>query len=185
MILFPFYQDIEDKKFLVVGGGYTAAGKVGRLLQFTENIRVISPQFSEPEKFARVTMVQKRFDESDLEGADVVFAATNDHALNMKIAALCKCRDLPVNVVDDPDACTFYMPSLVKRGQVTVSITTGGSSPAYAKLLRQQIEDLIPEDIDQIMEDMKQLREKLKDEVTDQKERSRILRDELAGRLTD
>lgn len=173
MTLFPFFEDIENKTFLVIGGGSVAKGKVERLRQFTDSIIVIAKE-SDIDGF-----VQKNFEESDLEPADYVIGATDSNVLNEKIYRLCIEKNIPVNIADNPGLCTFIFPSLIKRGDLTIGICTGGKSPAASKYIRREIENVLPENIDGIIEEMGVFREKLKKEVPNQKERSRILKNKL------
>lgn len=173
MTLFPFFENIENKIFLVVGGGKVAKGKINRLKQFTDNIIVIANE-SDIDDY-----IQKDFEESDLDLADYVIGASNDRELNKRISLLCQERGIPVNVVDDPALCTFIFPSLIKRGDLTVGICTGGKSPAVSKYIRKEIENILPENIESIIDEMGALRERLKAEVPNQQERSKILKSKL------
>lgn len=177
MTLFPFFEDIDGKTFLVVGGGAVAKGKVEKLRAFTDNITVVAPE-SDIDGYIR-----KAFAESDLDAADYVIAATDDHALNARIYRLCRQKQIPVNTVDDPALCTFVFPSLIKKGDLTVGITTGGKSPLTAQYLRAEIENLLPAEIDSIIDEMGRLKEKLKTEIPDRTARAEILKAKLAELL--
>ncbi len=161
MTYFPFYCDIEKKKWLLVGGGKVAAGKFSRLIAFTRKITVIAPEISdEIKKDAEdgVRLLERDFRVADLDDADIVVAATDDKALNAQISALCRERKIPVNAVDDPENCDFIFPAIIKKGRLTVSVSTNGASPIYAAMLKKQINDSLPEDIDLILEKMAALR---------------------------
>lgn len=173
MTLFPFFEDIENKTFLIIGGGRVAKGKVERLRQFTDNIIIIAKE-SDIDGF-----LQKDFEESDLELADYVIGATDSNVLNEKIYRLCDEKNIPVNIVDNPKLCTFIFPGLIKRGDLTIGICTGCKSPAASKYIRKEIENMLPENIDSIIEEMGAFREKLKREIPNQEERSRILKNKL------
>ncbi len=160
MTYFPFFTDIEGKTFLIVGGGKVAAEKVSRLRAFTNRIVVISENFTAPaESFADAELIKKRFEDADTGRADYCISATDDRALNRHISELCKEKGIPVNVVDDKELCTFIFPALVKRGDLVVGVTTSGKSPAYASRLRKDIEKILPDDIDEILRQMGELRE--------------------------
>lgn len=176
MTLFPFFEDIENKTFLVIGGGRVAKGKINRLKQFTDKIIVVAPETD----ITECKVLKKEFEESDLALGDYVIGASDDRELNKRISLLCQKRDIPVNIVDDPELCTFIFPSLIKRGDLTVGITTNCKSPALSQYLRQEIEKLIPNDIENIIDEMSTLREQLKKEVPNQKERAEILKNKLA-----
>lgn len=161
MTYFPFYCDIEKKKWLLVGGGRVAAGKFSRLIAFTRKITVIAPEISveiKKDAASGARLLERDFRAADLDDADIVVAATDDKALNAQIAALCRERRIPVNAVDDPENCDFIFPAIIKRGRLTVSVSTNGASPIYAAMLKRQINDSLSEDIDIILEKMASLR---------------------------
>ncbi|MCM1115768.1 MAG: bifunctional precorrin-2 dehydrogenase/sirohydrochlorin ferrochelatase [Clostridium sp.] len=175
MTLFPFFEDIENKTFLVVGGGKVAKGKINRLKQFTDKIIVIAPKTD----ITECRVIKREFEKSDLAFADYVIGASDDRALNKNISLLCQARGIPVNIVDDSSLCTFIFPSLIKHGDLTVGITTNGKSPALSQYLRKEIEKLIPDDIESIIDEMSALRERVKNDVPNQKDRAEILKNKL------
>lgn len=172
MTLFPFFEDIDGKRFVVIGGGKVAKGKVRRLLPFTDNITVIS----ENTDIDFVPVIRRNFTESDILSGDYIIAATDSEETNGHIFALCQQYHKPVNTVDDPEKCTFIFPSLIKRGELVIGISTTGKSPAFSKHLRQQIEAGLDGDIEKVLDKMGLLRLKLKTLVPDQKTRSEILK---------
>lgn len=172
MTLFPFFEDIDGKHFVVIGGGKVAKGKVRRLLPFTDNITVIS----ENTDIDFVPVIRRKFTESDILSGDYIIAATDSEETNGRIFALCQKVHKPVNTVDDPEKCTFIFPSLIKRGELVIGISTTGKSPAFSKHLRQQIESGLDGDIEKVLDKMGLLRLKLKALVPDQKTRSEILK---------
>ena len=172
MKLFPFFQDIEGKTFLVVGGGAVAAEKVQRLQAFTDRIVVIA----ERSEISGVTVLRRPFAEADLSLADYCICATDNAELNARIAGLCAERGIPVNVADDPALCSFVFPALVRRGDLVIGITTGGKSPAYASLLREQIETMLPEHVETVLERLGGMRRSLRRRVPEQAKRRRICR---------
>ena len=187
MMLFPFYRDIEEMTFLIVGGGAVAAEKLEKVRQFTDRILVIAPETV----ITDWEVIRRPFADEDLDLCDVCIVATDDRALNAHIAGLCNEKKLPVNVVDDRELCSFIFPSLIKRGDLTVSITTGGKSPLYARTLRREIEAIVPDHIEEILDRMHALRRYVPAMVPDQKDRKvlygRILETLLAddNRTTD
>lgn len=190
MTYFPFYCDIEQKKWLLVGGGRVAAGKFSRLIAFTEKITVIAPDISSEIREnapSGVLFLERDFDEADLGRADIVVAATGDRQLNAWIASACRSRGIPVNAVDDPDNCDFIFPAIIKRGRLTVSVSTDGASPVYAAALKKEISDLVPEDIDLILEKMAALRKTVPERFPSftQHERGMLYRKALDQLLDD
>lgn len=105
-----------------------------------------------------ICILKKEFQEEDLLLADYVIAATDDHELNAEVARACRERGIPVNAVDDPELCTFIFPSVIKKGALTLGISTGGSSPTASRLLREKIEELLPRETEDILERMEGLR---------------------------
>ena len=190
MTYFPFYCDIEQKKWLLVGGGRVAAGKFSRLIAFTEKITVIAPEISDEIKkdaASDARLLERDFMAADLDDADIVVAATDDKALNAQIASLCRERKIPVNAVDDPENCDFIFPAIIKKGRLTVSVSTDGASPVYAAALKKEISDLVPEDIDLILEKMAALRKTVPERFPSftQHERGMLYRKALDQLLDD
>lgn len=142
MAYFPFFIDIKDRKILIVGGGNVALRKAEKLLPFDAEITVVAPsicyEFSE---LPGVRLVWRNYRDSDLYNAFAVIAATNDRVLNSHIYELCTQLGILVNTVDDPENCGFYFPALVREGNVTIGISTGGTAPAFAKFVREKVED--------------------------------------------
>ena len=181
MTLFPFFEDIDGKRFVVIGGGRVAKGKVRRLLPFTDKITVIC----ENTDIDFVPVIRRSFRESDILSGDYIIAATDSEETNARIFELCKKHEKPVNTVDDPEKCTFLFPSLIKRGNLVVGISTTGKSPAFSKHLRQQIEAGLDGDIEKVLDKMGLLRFRLKELVPEQKTRSEILKRALDCYLED
>ena len=109
-----------------------------------------------------VDLRRRRFAASDLEGAFLVMVATNQADLNHEIASEARARGVLVNVSDDPDYCDFILPAVVRRGEVQVAVTTGGGSPAFARFLREQLEDLITPEYGRLLDITAQLRQEIR-----------------------
>ena len=148
MEFLPIFIDIKGRSCLLVGGGEVAARKAELLLKAGGNVRIVSPQLTSG--LARLTDEGKlahragTFAESDLDGVELVIAATDDPAVNEQVSVLAKARHLPVNVVDAPELCSFIVPSIIDRSPVVAAISTGGRSPVLARLIRARLETLIP-----------------------------------------
>ena len=167
-----------------------AAGKFSRLIAFTREITVIAPEISDEIKMSAedgVRFLERDFRTADLNDADIVVAATDDKALNAQIAALCRERRIPVNAVDDSENCDFIFPAIIKKGRLTVSVSTNGASPIYAAMLKKQINDSLPEDIDLILEKMAALRKIVPEKYPSlsQHERGMIYKRALSELLED
>lgn len=156
---FPFFVELDRQEGLIVGGGTVALRKVQKLLPYGPHLTVAAPEFH-PELAAMpgITLLRQPFSAGLLEGKLFVIAATDDQTLNRHIADLCKQRRIPVNAVDDRDACTFLFPALVKRGDLSVGISTGGASPTAAVYLKEQISALLPADFDALLAELDGLR---------------------------
>ena len=171
---FPLCINLEDKSFLVVGSGRIARRKLSAISEFTSNITVISKKGAEGLAREGIKVVNKCFDYKDLEGFDFVITATGSREQDEAIVAACKSRGIPVNAADDREECDFFLPGIIKRGDLVVSVSTSGKSPAYSKHLREQIEDVIPDNIEKVLDIMGELRKSLPSKVESQKERSQI-----------
>jgi uroporphyrin-III C-methyltransferase / precorrin-2 dehydrogenase / sirohydrochlorin ferrochelatase len=144
----PIFLKINDRPCLVVGGGKVAARKVALLNRAGARITVITPETCADVKTlveqSKVTCIQREFQKEDMEGMALVIAATNNEAVNQEVFKLARQHSIPVNVVDNPDLCSFIVPSIIDRSPVQVAVSTGGASPVLARLLRARLESFIP-----------------------------------------
>ena len=171
---FPLCINLEDKRFLIVGYGRITKRKLKAISEFASNIKIITKDPTEEKLGKGIEIVNKCFDEKDLEGVDFVITATGSRAQDEAVVASCKAKGIPVNAADDRDECDFFLPGIIKRGDLVVSVSTSGKSPAYSKHLREQIEDIIPENIEKMLDIMGELRKSLPSKVESQKERSLV-----------
>ena len=171
---FPLCINLENKSFVVVGSGRVAMRKLAAIRQFTDKIKVITKEPIKEDLYAGIKIERKTFDEGDLEGADFVITATGSRERDEAIVAFCKAKGIPVNAADDREECDFFLPGIIKRGDLVVSVSTTGKSPAYSRYLREQIEDMLPDNIEAILDILGDLRKKLPSKVDSQQERSRI-----------
>jgi uroporphyrin-III C-methyltransferase/precorrin-2 dehydrogenase/sirohydrochlorin ferrochelatase len=148
--LFPLFLKLAGKKVLVVGGGPVAASKVTALVEAGAEIAVVAPalrpELTEAAAAGRITVAARPFEEADLDGAWLVVAAATPE-VNRAVASAAEARRLFVLAVDDPAAATAYGAGTLRRGGVTVAISTDGRAPALAGLLRQGLEAVLPEDL--------------------------------------
>ena len=144
MHYYPICLDIRDRRCLVVGGGAVATRKVKGLLQCGAMVSLVSPQATEEllklAEETRIVLKARPYLASDLEGMFLVIGATDCENLNLQISKDAETRNILYNIVDRPRACNFILPAIVKRGALTVAISTSGKSPALAKKLRQDLE---------------------------------------------
>ena len=142
---YPVYLDVRDRLCVIVGGGQVAEGKIAALLESGARICIVSPEVTEEIQDMAdtdaLTLEKREYRDGDLEGAFIAIAATDDSALNERIASEAAARNVPLNVVDVTHLCTFIAPSIVRRGEVTVAISTAGLSPALARKLRVELQD--------------------------------------------
>ena len=138
---YPIFLDLGGKPVLVAGAGKVALRKTRGLLEAGARVTVVAPR-AEPE-FAGlpVNLRRRRFRASDLAGAMLAFAATDDRRVNRAVATAAKRRGIPVNVADARDECDFIVPSRITRGHLQVAVSTGGESPRLAAALRRKIEE--------------------------------------------
>jgi uroporphyrin-III C-methyltransferase/precorrin-2 dehydrogenase/sirohydrochlorin ferrochelatase len=148
MDFFPIFLDIRNKLCLVIGGGGVAERKTALLLKSGADVVLVSPDLTHDlttwRDMGRLTHQARGFQDQDLADQHLVIAATNDAALNKHIAVLAHARRIPVNVVDQPELCSFIVPSIIDRSPVVAAISTGGASPVLARLIRSRLESLIP-----------------------------------------
>ncbi len=145
----PIFINIQGKQCVVVGGGEIAARKIAILLKAGAKVTVVAPDVCDvlAEKVAEneVEWLKTAFDPLCLENACLVIAATNDRSVNTNVSQAAQALAIPVNIVDQPDLCTFTMPSIIDRSPIVVAISSGGSSPVLSRMLRARLESLIPE----------------------------------------
>ena len=175
MAHFPMFVNLKGKKVLIVGGGRVAYRKIRKLEPFEPNIRVISPEICEDIQNAE--KIFRRFRAVDLLwNPELVIAATDDRRANRKIAGLCRIFRIPVNVVDDPENCTFLFPAVIARGDFSAGICTGGTSPTAASYYKRKLESHLPEDLEEMLLHLGEQRVRLKEEIPDDGHRAAALR---------
>lgn len=153
MAYFPFFVELAGASGLVAGGGKVALRKVEKLLPYGPRLTVIAPRIDEKIlAMPGVVCLRRAFEPADLEGKDFAVAAAGDREVNHRISRLCRERKIPVNVVDDKEASSFLFPSLIKRGELSVGISTGGSSPSAAIYLKERFAEAVPENLPEILD---------------------------------
>lgn len=153
MAYFPFFVELDGQEGLIVGGSTVAQRKIEKLLPYGPRLTVCAPDISPAIRaIPGLSLVERAFTPELLEGRAFVIAATDDPGLNHRISRLCRERRVPVNVVDDRDYCSFLFPALVKRGSLSVGISTGGASPTGAIYWKKQIDTMIPERFGELLD---------------------------------
>ncbi|ADC90184.1 siroheme synthase [Thermocrinis albus DSM 14484] len=174
---FPAFVSLEGRKVLVVGGGNVATRKVEKLLPFGPSITVVAPRISREllslAKEGKIRWMKRSFMSSDIKGAHMVIVAVDDERLQKKIFRMCERRKILCNCVDSPHLCNFLFPALILRGHLVVGVSTSGRVPALSSAIREFLERCIPENTQQLLEDLAQLRESM----PPGEERQRFLRE--------
>ncbi len=144
MRYYPIHLDIQNRNCLVVGGGGVGTRKVMTLLQCGARVTVVSPEITERlqnlAETARLTLKPRPYRSEDLEGMFLVIGASDDETLNRRISSDAERRNTLCNIADRPEKCNFILPSIVRRDDLVITISTSGKSPALAKKLRKTLE---------------------------------------------
>jgi uroporphyrin-III C-methyltransferase/precorrin-2 dehydrogenase/sirohydrochlorin ferrochelatase len=183
----PAFLDIRGRDCLVVGGGEVAARKAGLLSRAGGRVTVLAPALG-PALQRRAGDVRHRsqpFTEEALDGFVIVVAATDDGAVNARVAEAARARRLPVNVVDRPELCSFIFPSIVDRSPVLIAVSTGGASPVLARTLRARLETMIPAAYGQLAELLRRSRGAIRARIANADARRRFFEKVLDGPLPE
>ena len=165
MSYFPAFLKLDNKKILIVGGGYIAYEKLDHLLDFTYDIKVIAPELS-TEMQNRIDQEgllfeKRKYETGDIADFAVVIVAVDDIPLQAEIFKESKSYNCLCNAVDSVDYCDFIFPSYIKKDDLTIAVSTSGASPAMAKHIRRFLEETIPDGISDFLKEMKALRSTL------------------------
>ncbi len=178
MELLPIFLSIRDRKCVVVGGGEIALRKTNLLLRAGGKVQLVAPEFSaELEQLAsdaKVELVREKFIAEHLTDAVLVVAATDDVTVNRTVSDEAQQRDLPVNVVDQPELCTFIMPAIVDRSPIVIAISSGGSSPILTRHLKELNEIAVPTRINNLASLLRTYRKRVKNKIESFAERIRF-----------
>jgi len=178
---YPILLNIQDKKCLVVGGGNVAWRKVCSLKDAGARVTVVSPEFCpEMEKETGIERIRQKYEEEFLNGVLVVVASTDDEEVNKKIYYDAVKMGILVNVVDRPEFCSFIVPATISRGDLSISISTGGASPALARNIRESLEKQFGDEYGEFAKLLSETRRKVLSEVSDESIRRDILQ-RIAG----
>ena len=179
MSLFPIFLKLEGRRCLVVGAGTVAEQKILGLIEAEGNVQVVAPQATDlVREWADSGVIDwqaRTFDVKDLEGKFLVIVATSARELNESIFREAQQRQILCNVVDDPPHCDFYYPSVVRRGDLQIAISTAGHSPALAQRLRRELELQFGPEYGEWLSRLGDVRQKLFAADIDPEERRRLL----------
>ncbi|RQP15342.1 MAG: bifunctional precorrin-2 dehydrogenase/sirohydrochlorin ferrochelatase [Parapedobacter sp.] len=172
--LFPVFLQLNKLHVLLVGGGNVGLEKLTALLGNSPKatVTLVAREISTDVRsyvadYPAVRLHERAFEEADLDGVDLVVVASNNPQLNAHIRNECRKRHLLINVADKPDLCDFYLGSVVKKGNLKLGISTNGKSPTIAKRIKELLNDALPDEIDETLTYMSQLRDLLKGDFND------------------
>ncbi|MDO4673398.1 MAG: siroheme synthase CysG, partial [Porphyromonadaceae bacterium] len=179
MAYFPMFIELQDAPVLIIGGGNVALRKVQKLLPYGAKITVIAPKMEKGlEEISAIKRIYRTFETSDLLPCPtMVIAATSQKEVNEQISHMCKERNIPVNVVDDVENCSFLFPALVKKGKLSAGICTGGASPTAAVYCKEKLQEVLPDRVEEILDWLEGKRTELKECVPLQSKRAGIFRE--------
>jgi len=189
MDLLPVSLRIAGRLVLVIGGGVVAQRKAQLLMRAGARVRLVAAQVR-AELSALLAdgaheVLEREFQEADLDGVTLVVAATNDQVLNERVHALAVARQLPVNVVDQPALCTFIFPSIVDRSPLLVAVTSGGAAPVLTRLLRARLETFIPSAYSSLVSLMGKYRGVVKEKLSSPRQRMRFWETVVNGPIAE
>ncbi len=185
--LFPIFLNLAKRPVLVVGAGKVAARKVQALKLAGADVYVIAPAVCGDLRTLatgnEVTLEERPYRRGDCEGAFLVIAATGDKTVNAAIRAEAESLGIPVNAVDDPANCSFYTPAVVRIGDVRIAVSTQGNAPGLAGMLRERLEETLPQGLGALVSEAAEYRARLKQEEPSEAERSRKFKEWARQRL--
>lgn len=165
---FPMFVDVQGKDCLVIGGGRVALRKINMMLDFEMEVTVIAPCIREEIRAIKKIQIRERcYEKEDLQGRNIVIAATDQKCLNSEIAEECKKRNIWVNHASRPEEGTFICPAYVRSGSVTAAFSSGGKSPAVAQYLKNQILPFMTEELILQADYLGEIRDTVKNTVSD------------------
>jgi siroheme synthase-like protein len=186
---YPIFIDVEEHEVAIIGGGEVCARKAETMMRYGARVTIVSPEFT-PEiegwaKDGKLTLRRKRYEPGDLGDANIVIASTDDQSVNEQIAADCRRRRIPVNVVDVTPLCEFIVPAIIDKGSVTLAVSTGGKSPALARTLKEDLQRLIGPEYTEVNDLLGTLRQSAKRVLPTDVDRKRFFDGIIAKGILD
>ena len=186
---YPIYIDIEDRAVLIVGGGTVCARKAETMMRYGARVTIVSPEITDEiaawEQAGVLAVQRKMYAESDLEGASMVIASTDDQCVNARVARDCRRRRIPVNVVDVTHLCEFIVPAIIEKGSIQIAVSTGGKSPAIARTLREDLQRTIGPEYAEVNDLLGTLRKSAKQVLPTDIDRKRFFDSIIATGILD
>lgn len=172
--LFPVFLKLDQLTMLIVGGGYVGMEKLGAVVQNSPNAQiklvatVISDEIKELAKeYPKIILIEKPYEATDIDGADLVIAAVNDRAVSEQVSMDAKQKGKLVNAADKPELCDFYLGSIVQKGSLKIAISTNGKSPTVAKRIKEVLNETLPAELDELLKNMQVIRNKIGGDFTE------------------
>jgi siroheme synthase-like protein len=166
--LYPVFLKLENMHLLLIGAGNIGMEKLQSLLANSPATRITIVSITVSEQviefvagYEHIEIFEKAFEEADLDGKDIVISATGDREFSEVLRELCKERRILINVADTPDLCDFYLGSIVQKGNLKIAISTNGKSPTAAKRIKEMLNQSIPSEIDDTLENLHSVRKQL------------------------
>jgi precorrin-2 dehydrogenase/sirohydrochlorin ferrochelatase len=166
--LFPIFLKLEALQTLIVGGGHVGLEKLTAILKNSPTAKVtliarsISSEIKELASQYTVELIERNFRLWDVWNKDLIILATDDRKLHESIREFTRSRNILINVADTPDLCDFYLGSVVTKGNLKIGISTNGKSPTISKRMREYLDEALPEDMNELLDNMQKIREKIK-----------------------
>ena len=176
MSWFPLFVDLGEKPCLVAGGGGVALRKAELLVSFDARVTVVSKEFLPEFHRLSAALIRREVRPGDARGMALVVDATADPAAGELLAAECGRQGIPLNVVDKLELCSCIFPALLRRGPLLAAVGTGGASPMAAAWARDRLDEALPERFEEILEQMRSLRARVKTEIADPARRAALLK---------
>jgi siroheme synthase-like protein len=163
---YPIFIDVEERDVVIIGGGNVCARKAETMMRYGARVTIVSPEITaeiaEWEAERKLEVRRKRYADSDLEGATIVIASTDDTSVNEQVAADCRRRRIPVNVVDVTPLCEFIVPAIIEKDGIQIAVSTGGKSPAIARTLKEDLQRAVGPEYAEVNEILGSLRDSAK-----------------------
>lgn len=186
--LFPIFLKLENLHLLIVGGGYVGMEKLEAVISNSPAtaITLVATQISDAIKelatlHPNIVLVEKPYDINDIDGNDIVIAAINDPVISKQIVIDAKSKKVLVNAADKPELCDFYLSAVVKKGNLKIAISTNGKSPTIAKRVKEVLNETLPDEIDDLLDNMQSIRNKMSGDFTEKVKQL----NELTKKLTE
>jgi precorrin-2 dehydrogenase/sirohydrochlorin ferrochelatase len=184
MAKYPIFLELSGRRAVVIGGGAVAVRKAQALLAADARLVVVAEHIDNMLtthcQGKNAELIRSKYSKDYLAGAVLAVAATNNHQLNKQIYKDCQALEVLCNVVDEPELCDFFVPAVVRRGDLQIAVGTEGHYPAYAGHIRKKLEKIFTEEHGRFLSELETLRKRIFEDVSNPTERKAVL-----GRLAD